>query len=66
MRDVQDIKIPLAEFRKMLALMVDRVRYDRVAILLTKNGRPVAKLVALDADVPTHQDGSVDQRQAEF
>jgi prevent-host-death family protein len=42
--------IPAGEFKARCLRIMDEVRTKRVSVLITKKGRPVAKLVPADED----------------
>jgi prevent-host-death family protein len=43
-----DATLPLAEVKKRLSEMVDRVEHHHERVVVTKRGRPAAVLVSLD------------------
>jgi prevent-host-death family protein len=42
--------VPAGEFKARCLLIMEEVRTKRVMVLITKKGRPVAKLVPVDED----------------
>lgn len=44
--------IPVTAFKDSCLSLIDRVRQTREEIVVTKHGRPVAKLVAFDQSTP--------------
>jgi len=44
-------EVPISEFKARCLAMVDRVRRGKEEILITKRGKPVAKVVGLEASV---------------
>lgn len=55
-----DREVMASTFRDQCLLLLDEVERTKVRIVITKRGRPVARLVPLDdADVPARTLGSV-------
>lgn len=48
-----------AEFKSRCLELVDRVKEARAEYIVTRHGRPVAKLVPIDADEPSSPFGSM-------
>lgn len=58
----QPIKVPAGEFKARCLKLMDEVRRQRVEVVITKRGTPVAKLAPLDDRPPAlvgHLKGSV-------
>ena len=45
-------KIPAGEFKAKCLQLMDEVQSDRVPLIITKRGKPVAKLVPVDDEQP--------------
>jgi prevent-host-death family protein len=48
--DDQELRIPAAEFKTNCLRLMDQVAQRRVPIIITKRGKPVAKLVPLSEE----------------
>jgi prevent-host-death family protein len=44
-------KIPITAFKTKCLALIDEVQAKRVTVVITKHGKPVAKLVPVSADV---------------
>lgn len=55
---MEPIRIPASEFKAKCLALLDEVARSRETVIVTKHGRPVAKVVPLD-DLPTPTMGSV-------
>jgi prevent-host-death family protein len=51
--------IPAGEFKARCLALLDRVSRTRETIIVTKRGRPVARLAPVEADLPLSMEGSV-------
>jgi prevent-host-death family protein len=47
------LEVPAAEFKARCLKLMDEVQTTRRPVVITKRGKPVAKLVPLEEDVPT-------------
>lgn len=54
-----DQPVMASEFKARCLALLDQVAEQRVTYVVTKHGRPVARVVPLD-DAPTSVDGSVE------
>jgi prevent-host-death family protein len=50
---LKDYSVPAGEFKARCLQLMEQVRTTRQPIVITKRGKPVAKLVPLEEDVPT-------------
>ncbi len=56
---VRDLRIPASQFKARCLALLDEVAATGVALLVTKRGRPVARLVPLESKPPASLLGSV-------
>jgi prevent-host-death family protein len=49
----QRVEIPAGEFKARCLQLMDQVRATRQPVVIAKRGKPVAKLVPLEEEVPT-------------
>jgi prevent-host-death family protein len=47
------LEVPAAEFKARCLKLMDEVQTTRRPVVITKRGKPVAKLVPLEEEVPT-------------
>ena len=51
-----------SEFKAKCLRLLDEVQHSRTEIVITKRGRPVARLVPAEEEIPKFSDESLDRR----
>lgn len=50
---MQGLEVPAGEFKARCLQLMDQVRATRQSIVITKRGKPVAKLIPIEEEVPS-------------